>query len=238
MKSAHSFSPQVYARVGGIAYLVIIVFGLLGEMFVRNSLIVSGNAAATANNIAASSGLWRAGIAGDLIMHICDVILMVVFYVLLKPVNRNLALMAVLFNVVQTSVLVSNKMNLLMPTFLLNGAGYLKAYSLEQLQAYSYLFLRAHGYGFGVGLIFFGCTCVLLGYLIIKSGYFPKWIGVLMQIAGICYLFNSFSLILAPKFADQLFPFILLPPFVGELSLCICLIVKGVNMEKWNEKTA
>src|ERR1700730_6787130 len=98
-------SPQVYARIGGVAYLIIIVAGGLGEMLVRNSIIVSGDAAATYNNIVAHPLLWRLGIAGDLIMHVCDVILMMVFYVLLKPVNKNLALLVVLFNLIQTAVL-------------------------------------------------------------------------------------------------------------------------------------
>ena len=230
-----SDSPRLYSRIGGLVYLVIIIAGLLGEMFVRNTIVVSGNATSTANNIIAHPLLWRAGIAGDLLMHICDVILMVVLYYLLKPVNKNLALMALLFNLVQTSVLVANKLNLLMPLFLLGDAEYLKSIDPHQLQAMAYLAIKSHGYGFGLGLIFFGCECLILGYLIFKSGYFPKAIGVLMQLAGICYLINSFSLILAPKFADSIFPFILLPPFIGELSLCLWLLIKGVNMEEWKK---
>ena len=231
-------SPQVYARIGGVAYLIIIVAGALGEMFVRNSIIVSGDAAATYNNIVAHPLLWRLGIVGDLIMHVCDVILMVVFYVLLKPVNKNLALAALLFNLIQTAVLVANKMNLLMPLFLSGDADYLKAFEPQQLQALAYLSVKAHGYGFGIGLIFFGFTCLVLGYLIFKSGYLPKVLGVLMQIAGLCYLINSFALILAPAFADKLFPAILLPPFIGELSLCLWLLIKGVNVPKWNERVS
>src|SRR6185436_13955180 len=95
-------SPQLYARVGGLLYLIIIAAGITGELFVRGSIIVSGNAAATANHLIASPSLWRAGIAGDLVMHLCDVGVMLVFYVLLSPVSRHLALLAVLFNLVQT----------------------------------------------------------------------------------------------------------------------------------------
>ena len=91
-------SPQVYARIGGVLYLIIIVAGIFGEMFVRDNLIVSGDATATANNIMASQLLWRIGIAGDLLMHVCDIPLMLIFYLLLRPVNKNLALLAVLFN--------------------------------------------------------------------------------------------------------------------------------------------
>lgn len=229
-------SPQAYARTGGVAYLIIILAGLFGEMIVRNTIVVSGDATATANKLVASPLLWRIGIAGDLIMHVCDVILIMVLYVLLKPVNKNLALLAMLFNLIQTAVLVANKLNLLMPLFLLGDADYLKSFDPQQLQALSYLSIKAHGYGFGIGLIFFGFECLLLGYLILKSGYLPKTIGILMQIAGLCYLVNSFSLLLAPRFVDLIFPAVLIPSFIGELSLCLWLLVKGVNVSKWKEK--
>jgi hypothetical protein len=228
-------SPQTYARIGGVLYLIIIVAGILGEIFIRGRIVVSGDAAATASNIMASQSLWRIGIAGDLIMHVCDVPLMLIFYVLLRPVNRNLALLAVLFNLIQTAVLVANKMNLLMPLFLLGSADYLKAVDPHQLQALAYLSLKAHDYGFGVGLIFFGCVCLVLGYLIFRAGYLPRILGVLMQIAGFCYLTNSFALLLAPTFAARLFPVILLPPLIAEASLCLWLLVKGVNVPRWEE---
>lgn len=237
MKNPHlEIAPQRYARVGGIAYLIIIIAGLMGEMFIRNPVIVSGNATATANHIVASHRLWRLGIAGDLVMHICDVVLMVVLYVLLKPVNRNLALMAVLFNLIQTAVLVANKMNLLMPLFFLGEDEYLKVFNSEQLQALSYLSIKAHSYGFGIGLIFFGCECLIIGYLIYRSGYFPRLIGILMVIAGLSYLGNSFILILAPAYANVAFPILLALAFPAELSLCLWLLIKGVALEKWQMK--
>jgi Domain of unknown function (DUF4386) len=229
-------SPQIYARVGGLLYLIIIVAGIFGEMFVRNKLIVSGDAIATANNIMASPLLWRIGIAGDLLMHVCDIPLTLVFYVLLKPVNKNIALLIVYFALIQTAVLVFTKLNLLMPLFLLGNADYLKAFDPNQLNALSYLSTRSDGYGFGFGLIFFGFECFVLGYLIFKSSYLPKFIGILMPIAGLCYITNSFALILAPEVADKLFPTILVPSFIAESTFCSWLIVKGVNMQKWNEK--
>ncbi len=231
-------SPQTYARIGGVLYLIIIVAGILGEIFIRGRIIVSGDAAATASNIMASQSLWRIGIAGDLLMHVCDVPLMLIFYVLLRPVNRNLALLVVLFNLMQSAVLVANKLNLLMPLFLLGSADYLKAVDPHQRQALAYVFLKAHDYGFGIGLIFFSFVCLVLGYLIFKSGYLPRTLGVLMQIAGLCYLINSFALILAPTFATRLFPVILLPPLIAEASLCLWLLVKGVNVPRWEERAS
>ncbi len=229
-------SPQVYARTGGVLYLIIIAAGLFGELFARGPLIVSGDAAATASHIASSIPLWRAGIAGDLVMHMCDVGLMLVFYVLLSPVNRNIALFALLSNLVQSSVLVANKLNLLIPVFLLGDAGYLKAFTPAQLQALAYVSLKTHDYGFGLGLIFFGMTCLALGYLILRSEYLPKALGMGMQVAGVCYIINSFALILDPELAHRLFPAILLPPFLAELSMALWLLVKGVNLSKWHER--
>jgi Domain of unknown function (DUF4386) len=100
----------------------------------------------------------------------------------------------------------------------------------------AYLSIRSWEYGFGVSLIFFGCVCLVLGYLIFKSGYLPKVVGVLMQIAGLCYLTDSFALILSPPLANRLFPAILLPAFVGEASLCLWLLVRGVNVAKWQAR--
>jgi hypothetical protein len=230
-------SPQIYARIGGILYLIIIVAGALGEIFIRGKLIVSGDAISTANNIMASPLLWRTGIAGDLLMHVCDVPLMLIFYLLLRPVNKNLALLAVLFNLIQTAVLVVNKLTLLMPLFLLGNAEYLKAFEPKQLEALAYLSVRAHDYGFGIGLIFFGFTCLVLGYLIFRSGYFPKILGLLMAIAGLSYLTNSFTLILAPTYAGRIFPVLVLA-LIGELSLCLWLLVKGVDEQQWKNQTS
>jgi hypothetical protein len=163
---------------------------------------------------------------------------MLIFYVLLRLVNKNLALLALLFNLVQTAVLVANKLNLLAALFLLGDAAYLKAFEPHQLYALSYLSLKLHDYGFGVGLIFFGFTCLVNGYLIFKSGYLPKAIGILMQIAGLCYLVNSFALLLDPQFASRISPAILVPALIAELSFCLWLIVKGVNVEKWQERAS
>ena len=231
-------SPRLYARIGGVLYLIIIVVGLFGEAFVRDRLIVMGDAKATAANILSHESLWRLHIAAELVLLICAVALLMILYVLLKPVSRELALLALLFNVVSIGLETAITMYLIVALFPLGGAAYLKAFAPEQLFAMASLSLKSHGYGFGVSLIFFGCFCLVVGYLIFRSAYLPKTIGVLMQIAGLCYLTNSFALILAPALANRLFPAILLPAFVGEASLCLWLLVKGVNIERWEEKLA
>jgi hypothetical protein len=204
--------PQRLARIGGVLYLIIIAAGLFGELFVRGKLIVPGDATATDANIRSSELLWRAGIAGNLFHLACAVALMVILYVLFRPVIAAL--------------------------FPLGNAKYLKAFDPEQLHALANLSIRTHTFGFGVSLIFFGCTCLVLGYLIHRSGYFPGVLGVLMQIAGLCYLVNSFALVLSPGLADRLFPAILIPPFIGETSFCLWLLVKGVNIEKWKARVS
>src|SRR5712691_8076103 len=221
-------SPQLYARIGGVLYLIIIVVGIFDEAFVRNRIIVSGDAAATAANIRSLESLWRFGIAAEFVLLTCAVALTAIFYVLLRPVSRFVALLAVFFNLVSLAVEAAVQMFLLGALFPLGKAEYLKAFAPEQLYALASLSVKSHSYGFGVALIFFGCECLVLGYLIFKSGYLPKAVGVLMLIAGVCYLTNSFALLLAPDFANRLFPAILVPAFIGETSFCLWLLVKGV----------
>jgi len=231
-------SPKLCARIGGALYLIIIVIGLFGEAFVRDKLIMSGDAAATAANIMSHESLWRFHIAAELFLLICAVALLLILYALLRPVSRDLALLAVFINLVSIGIEAATTMYLLQALFPLGNAGYLKAFTREQLYAMASLSLKSHGYGFSVSLLFFGCFCLIVGYLIFRSGYLPKPIGVLMQIAGLSYLTNSFALILSPAVANRLFPAILLPAFVGEASLCLWLLVKGVNVPKWQEQVS
>ena len=226
-------SPQLYARIAGILYLVIILMGIGAEALVRNKLFVSGDANATANNIMNADFLWKMGITADLIMHICDLPVMIILYYLLKPVSKKLALLNLSFNLIQTAVFVLNKLNLLAALFFLGDAEYLKSFTPDQLHTLSYLSIKLHDFGFGIGLIFFGFVCLLEGYLIFRSVYFPKTIGVLMTVAGICYLTNSFVLILAPQFSSIT---LLMPCLLAELSFSLWLIFKGVNLSIWKLK--
>jgi len=229
-------SPQTYARLAGALYLVIIILGLVDETFIRGSLIVPGDTAATANKIIAWESLFRWGIVGDLIMHICDVPLTLILYLLLRPVSKDLSLLAAIFSLLQTAVLIANKLNLVMTLLVLGGLGYRSAFDQQQVQTLVALSLRLHEYGFGIGLIFFGVSCLIVGYLTYKSNYFPKALGVLHAIAGLSYLVNSFALLLAPALADKMFPAILVPAFVGELAMCLWLLIKGVDVLNWDKQ--
>jgi hypothetical protein len=230
-------SPQVYARIGGVLYLIIIIFGIFAELLVRDKLIVSGDATATATNILDSESLWRISVASEIMYLSCAVALTMIFYVLLAPVSKNIALLAAFFNLVSIAVQAVSTVSLFAVLSLLGGASYLRAFEPHQLQALAYLSLRLYNFGFGVCLVFFGCCLFLYGYLIFKSGYFPKFLGVLVAIGAVSYLVNSFVLFLAPTYAAAIFPILVLA-FIGELALCLWLIVVGVNVPKWEEKAS
>ncbi len=231
-------SPQRYARIGGILYIILILTGMFSVLFVRGQLVVSLNADATAANIQNAQFLWRIGIMCDVLMHVLDIPIMLIVYVLLKPTNKNLALLALLFNLVQTAILAANKLNLAMPLFFLDNAGYLKTFGAQQLHSLLYIYLKAHDFGFGLGLIFFGFVCLTNGYLVIRSGYLPKFIGILLQVAGICYLVSNFTLILAPTITATIFPFLMLPVFIAEFTFAVWLTIKGVDISKWQLKAS
>lgn len=215
-------------------YLAIIFLGLFGEAMVRESVVVSGNAEATLRNLMASQMQWRLSIVGDLVMHILDVPLIVIMYYLLKPVDRLLALVATVANVVQTAVLAANKLTLIVPLLLLQKPGDIPASTWEA--TLSFLAIRLHGYGFGIGLLFFGVACLVRGYLVFRSTYFPRTLGVLLALAGLAYLVNSVALLLAPAVAAKLFPAILAPALVGEGAFCLWLLVKGVDQSAWERR--
>jgi hypothetical protein len=230
-----SISQRKTARVAGVLYLIIITAGIFAEFFVRQSLIVPGNAAATAANIMASEGLFRAGIAGDLIMIMCDVALALVFYILLKPVSSSLSLLAAFFRLAQAAILGLNLLNLFLVLQLLSGAGYLTVFGAAQLQALVLFFLKGHSLGYSLGLVFFAFSILVLGYLVFKSGYFPRILGILLIVASLGYLIDSFAGFLWPTYDnyEAIFALVVfLPAFIGELAMCLWLLVKGVKVQR------
>ncbi|MES2328714.1 MAG: DUF4386 domain-containing protein [Bacteroidota bacterium] len=238
MNQVIQFNPNRYARIGGALYLLLIFVGMFSVLFVRDKLIIPGDPAATARNIIGSESLWRSGIIADLVMHLLDIPIMLVLYVLLKPVNKNIALLALLFNLVQTAVLVANKLNLVAALLPLGNAEYLHALDPRILQTQLYLSIKLHDIGFGIGLLFFGCTCIANGWLIRKSNYLPGTIGILMQVAGVCYLASNLLLLSNPTLASKIFIFLMLPCLIAELSFSLWLLIKGVNIKKWEARIA
>ena len=228
--------PQAYARLGGVLYLAIIVFGAFSEGYVMNTLIVAGDAGATAGNIMASRGLWSVAVAADLVIPVLAVVGVWISYVLLRPVSKTLVLLDVFLTLVSLAVEAVSKLFLLLVLPILSTTNYVPAFEHRQLEVLANLALKSHGITFEIALIFFGCACIVEGLLLYRSGYFPKFLGVLMQIAGLCYLISCFADLLAPSLADLITPAILLPPLLGELSYCLWLLIKGVDVEQWNER--
>lgn len=238
MNLLDSQRARFLARIGGALYLIIIAIGALGEGVVRGSIVVSGDAAATAANLKSMEGLWRLGVAGEVALLTCAIGVMAILYLLLRPVSRDLARAAVLFNLVSIAIEGVAAVSLAATLQPLSSAAYLTAFTPEQLHALSMLSIRSHSTGFGIALIFFGVECVILGILIYRSGYMPRIIGALMQIAGLCYLVNSFAVLLSPWLSNLVFPLILMPALVAELSLALWLLLKGVRAERWEQSAA
>lgn len=212
--------PARYARIGGALYLVIIVGGIIGPLL-TSPLIVPDDADATARNIAASAELWQLGIAVAVVTHLCDVPLMLILFLLFSPVNKNVALLALLFNIVATVTLVVSQLTLVAAQLL--GA---------DQPALTDVAIHTYSNGEALGLVFFGFTLLSVGYLIRHSAYLPWILGLLAQIAGVSYVVNSFLLLVAPDLANIAF---LIPIFIAELSLALWLLVKGVDASKWEQ---
>lgn len=225
-------SPVATARTAGVLYLVIIVCGIFSEVFVRSALVVRGDADATAAAISAADGLYRLGFAADLVVFLCDVAVAILLYVLLRPVDRTLAGTAAGFQLVGTAIYGVNLLNSFTVLLIIDGGGYLAVFAPDQLNALALLFLDIHKHGYDLGLVFFGLHCLVMGYLLYASGYFPRLLGVLMVLAGAGYLVGSFTLFLFPESTGAVAP-VYAAPLVGELALCAWLLVKGVRLDRW-----
>jgi Domain of unknown function (DUF4386) len=231
-------SPRLKARIAGLLYLIVIAGGLFAEIFVRGRLVVHGDAAATAANILAHPTLYRSGFAVELFYcAFCNVPIAVIFYDLFKVVDRGAALLVVFFSLMGTVIESLSLLGHFAPVILLGGGHAMRVFTPEQLQGWSYFSLQMFDYGFAIALVFFGFYCLSLGYLIFRSTFLPRFIGVLLAIEGPCYLVNSFAQFLAPAFAARVFPF-LMASAVAELLLCLWLLVVGLNVERWKEQAA
>ena len=229
--------PQAAARVTGFLYLLIIAGGLFAQAFVRERLIVAGDATATAENLLQHATLYRLGFGVHLVYLLLAVVVAVLLYDMLRRVSASLALLALSFDLVAITVEGVGLLDHLAPLRLLTDTG-LAGLEPAQLHAMAYAQARSFAYGFGISLVFFGAFCIVAGVLIHRSRFLPRALGLLMGLAGVCYLVNSFALFLAPAIASMLFPYILLPCLLGELSLATWLLVKGVDVARLEVRPA
>jgi len=230
-------SPRLRARIAGLMYVGTIVAGVFG-LSVRSGVIVRNDAAATAANMLASEPLIRLGIASDLFGTACYVGVTAMLYGLLKPVNRTVSLLAAFFSLVGCAIGAAITLNLIAPLVFLSAAPFLAAFTPDQLQALAYASLKLHGQGYNIGMINFGVYCSLLGYLVFRSGFLPRVVGVLLVVSGMAWLTDSFATILSPRLAEVLAPYTLKLGFLGEASLTVWLVAVGLNAPKWQVRAA
>lgn len=217
------------ARTAGFLYLIMIVTGGFAEAFVRGGLTVDGDPAATARNILESEQMYRLGFVADLICIIATTFLSLIFYYLFKPVNKFLSSMALLFSIIASAVMTANLIHQFAPLLLLHNTAYQQAFSIEQLQTQSLFFLNLQSQGYNISLLLFAFYFPIIGWLVYKSNFLPKVLGVIYTLAGVGYLANSLAWFLAPQLAGHLFLYVLLPAFIGEVSMSLWLIFKGVK---------
>jgi hypothetical protein len=166
-------------------------------------------------------------------MALCDVALAVLLFVLLRPVSRTLALIALCFRLAQTAVLAANLLNYHAATLVLSGDG-AAAFDRANAEAMAGFFLDLHAHGYDLGLLFFGVHCLVLGVLIARSRFLPRLLGYLVQAAGVVYLVGGYTRFLFPAHLGAVAPLYGIP-IVAELALCLWLLLKGVNVEMWRE---
>lgn len=219
--------PEVlrrYGRTAGVAMLLSIVFGFIGELYLPGRLIVRGDAAATAANILANPMLFRSTFATYLVEGICDVLLSVLFYVILKPVDRNLALISAFFGIVSMVTFAISQGAFYSASLILRDTHGMAAFTVEQRNALALLALRVSSTIAVLFLIMYGIATTIRGYLIAKSGYIPTAIGVLLIVGGLGFILRTTTYILAPSLSS---PIMLLPMALGGIPLMVWLLFKA-----------
>src|SRR5438874_2257583 len=230
-------SPCSKARMAGGLWWLCIVAGIVG--FIAGfPLIVANDAAATAANILAKESLFRLGFAADLISGASYLGATVFLYYVLKPVSGSLSLLAAFFGLGGVAIGGVAWVSHLVPLLLLHGDQYLTAFTTSQLQAMSLAALKLQMQVFPIGMVFFGIQCISIGYLVARSIFLPCVLGVLLAVGGTCYVIVSFASFLAPSFGPHLVPFLIPIALIGEGLLGGWLLVKGVNVQRWNEQAS
>jgi Domain of unknown function (DUF4386) len=227
-------SPRFKARMAGVFQLLEAITAASPGVFILDRLVVVGNGAATAANILSHERLFWWGFASSLIGVACHVAWALLMYELLKPVSKSLSLLAAFFVLVCCAMQALTSLFYLAPLLILQGGSSLSAFTAEQLQSLALMFLKLNQYAYNIDLVFFGLWCVLTGYLIFRSTFLPRILGVLLAISGLGWV-----IYLYPPLAYHLFiPYIASASALGEIPLEFWLIVMGVNVERWKEQAS
>jgi hypothetical protein len=222
---------QAYARFAGILGILTVLAGGFGEAYVPGAMIVSGDAAATAHNMLTGESLFRWGFAGYLVEALCDAGLTMAFWVLMRPVSRNLAMAMVVFRIISTCGFAAAEMLYFGALGTLRGATTLSAFQPDQLSALAYSMLQVSTFGQALFSMFYGVANVIFGWLIYRSGYLPRIFGLLMAIMGVAFTVRTFLLVLAPAYASQL---LLATAAIAFIPFIVWLLVRGVDVAAWH----
>jgi hypothetical protein len=224
-------SEKRLARIAGLLYLIVAVCGGFSELYVRASVKVPGDAAATAHNISASATLFRIGALTDLVDIVCFLLLALVLYGLLKPVSAKAALAMLAFNAVSVAVMTANMVNHLGALLAATSGDDAGAFGATSSDALAMLFLDLHSQGYLVAGIFFGLWLLPLGYLLFRSRSAPRALGALLMAGSFGYVADAVTNILVPAVGETLTPVLVLPPVLAEVSLILWLLVKGLDLQ-------
>ncbi|MFL5700080.1 MAG: DUF4386 domain-containing protein [Ktedonobacteraceae bacterium] len=229
-------SPKRIARIAGVLYLLVGIFGGFAEGFVEPKMYVAGNAAATAGNVVANSGLVRIGVVADLFNATVWVFLGMTLYLLLKHVHKSVARAMVVLVAIGASIVCLNTVFEFEGLRAATGAINLVAFGTTGSNALVLLLLDTQHYGIFIAQIFFGLWLVPLGYLAYRSGWFPRELGVLLIVGGACYLVDLLALFLVPDFGQIIHGFVTIPSAIAEISMVLYLLVIGVKTVKPDER--
>jgi len=222
-------SQRKAAKVAGFLYLLTIVTANFAEFYARGRMIVPGDAVQTARNIAASERLFRLGTVSNLITFAGVVILVVAVYVVLKPINRNVALLAAFWRLAECAIFALITLNDFVALRLLSGADYLRAFDTQQLQALAYTFVRAHDAGYLIGLVFFGLGSTVFSYLSFRSRYIPRGLAAWGIFSSLVVAIVTLAIMVFPSLAAVVIPVYFAPIFIFEVILGFWLLVKGIR---------
>lgn len=224
----HKTGPfQNLIRTGGILYLILIACGIYAEIFVLSELVVGNDQAATATNILNHETWFRTGVIAHIATLVCSSILLGILFRVFKSTSDHLVTTLLGFNLVTVAIEGVSILYELETLSILKSDALARLFSRDQINALAYMPLKMQIQAYDLALLFFGVACCLISILILKSKIFLRWIGLLMFVAGVCYLTNSIMSFLSPAFRNYLLPYILIPCFIAELSLSINMIAGG-----------
>ena len=224
-------NPNKMARLAGLLYVLLIPLGVFGILYVPETLIVADDMFVTITRIVENEMMFRLSIVSALLVQLVNLLLVFVLYKLLKPVNKNYAFLMMVCILVAAPIAMFNELNMLVVLLVINGSDYLAAFNTDQIHSLVSMFLEVHEHGIQVASIFWGLWLFPMGYLVYKSGYLPKVIGVLLIVAGCGYLVDSFMTFVFPGFSIKFSEFL----FLGEVLIAFWLLIKGVDVKQWKK---